>query len=175
MRGVACHRSVADIPQAVELTVVATPAPTVPGVIEECGRAGIRHAVVITAGFSEMGAQGAVLEGAVLEGALLESARRHGLRLIGPNCLGIMRSAIGLNATFARGNAAPDPLGMISQSGAICTAMLDWARPNGVGFSSVVRSISSAMQTRRAMTPQCRPALQTRKSTACSRFSRRRR
>jgi acetyltransferase len=112
--GVACYRSVADLPQAVELAVIATPAPTVPGVIEECGRAGIKRAVVITAGFSEMG-----VEGAALERTLLENARRHGLRVIGPNCLGIMRPGIGLNATFARGNAAAGPLGIISQSGAI--------------------------------------------------------
>ena len=139
VREVPCYGSVADLPQAVELAVVATPAPTVPGVIEECGRAGIKHAVVITAGFSEMGAQGAVFEREVLE-----NARRHGLRLLGPNCLGIMRPAIGLNATFARGNAASGPLGIISQSGAICTALLDWARPNGIGFSSVVSLGGSA-------------------------------
>jgi acetyltransferase len=139
VRGVACYRSVAELPQAVELAVIATPAATVPSVIEECGRAGIKRAVVITAGFAEIGA-----EGAALERALLENARRHGVRLIGPNCLGIMRPALGLNATFARGNAAPGPLGIISQSGAICTALLDWARPNKIGFSSVVSLGGSA-------------------------------
>ena len=139
VHGVTCYRSIAELPSAVELAVVATPAATVPSVIQECGRVGIRHAVVITAGFSETGA-----EGTALEQTLLANAQRYGLRLIGPNCLGIMRPAIGLNATFARGNAASGPLGIISQSGAICTALLDWARPNGIGFSSVVSLGGSA-------------------------------
>jgi acetyltransferase len=137
--GVTCYATVAELPHAVELAVVATPAAAVPSVIEACGRAGIRHAVVITAGFSEVGPAGAVLER-----ALLENAQRHGLRLIGPNCLGIMRPAVGLNATFARGKAASGPLGLVSQSGAVCTALLDWARPNGIGFSSVISLGGSA-------------------------------
>jgi acetyltransferase len=69
---------------------------------------------------------------------LLENARRHRLRLVGPNCLGLMRPALGLNATFARGATLAGSIGLVAQSGAVCTAMLDWARPNGVGFSSVV-------------------------------------
>ena len=89
--------------------------------------------VVITAGFSEVGP-----EGARLERELLENARRHRVRVIGPNCLGVMRPGVGLNATFARGNALPGSLGLVSQSGALCTAMLDWATPNKIGFSSVI-------------------------------------
>jgi acetyltransferase len=131
--GVPCFPSVDKLPQRVDLAVIATPAPTVPGVIDECGRAGVRAAVVITAGFSETGPAGAKLER-----ALLESARRHGVRVIGPNCLGILRPALGMNATFARSRVVPGSLGLISQSGAVCTAMLDWAEPGGVGFSSVV-------------------------------------
>ena len=133
VHGIACHPSIGKVPQRIDLAVIATPAATVPGVIEECGDAGVRAAVVITAGFSETGPQGARLER-----ALLENARRHRLRVIGPNCLGLMRPEIGLNATFARGASLAGSLGLISQSGAVCTAMLDWAHPNGVGFSSVV-------------------------------------
>jgi len=131
--GVPCYDSVGALPRRVDLAVVATPAPTVPGVIGECGRAGVRAAVVITAGFSETGP-----EGSKLERALLENARRHSVRLIGPNCLGILRPGLGLNAAFARGTALPGSIGLVSQSGAVCAAMLDWAVPNGIGFSSVV-------------------------------------
>jgi acetyltransferase len=133
VHGIACHPSIAKVPQRIDLAVIATPAASVPAVIEECGEAGVRAAVVITAGFSEAGPQGARLER-----ALLENARRYRLRVIGPNCLGLMRPEIGLNATFARGSVQPGTIGLISQSGAVCTAMLDWARPNGIGFSSVV-------------------------------------
>lgn len=139
VRGVKCYRSIAEVRHPVDLAVVATPPVTVPGIIEECGRAGAHSAIVITAGFSEVGK-----EGAVLERALLASAKRYGLRLLGPNCLGLMRPGIGLNATFAHGNAKPGSLAIVSQSGAICTAILDWARPNGVGFSSVVSLGGSA-------------------------------
>jgi acetyltransferase len=133
VNGLPCVASVADLPYPVDLAVIATPARTVPDVIEECGRAGIRAAVVITAGFSETGP-----EGAALEKRLLENARRHGVRVMGPNCLGLMRPPIGLDATFARGGALSGSLALVSQSGAVCTAMLDWAKPSGVGFSSVI-------------------------------------
>ena len=133
VRGVPCFASVGQLPHAVDLAVIATPAATVPGVIDECGRAGIRAAVVITAGFRETGP-----EGAALERELLAAARRHGVRLLGPNCVGLMRPPVGLNATFARGQALPGTLALLSQSGAVCTAMLDWATPEGVGFSSVI-------------------------------------
>lgn len=133
VQGVQCFPAIDRVPQRVELAVVATPARTAPAIIAACGEAGVRAAVVISAGFAESGA-----EGAGLERALVETAHRHRMRLIGPNCLGIMRPEIGLNATFAHGQALQGSLGLISQSGAICTAMLDWARPNGVGFSSVI-------------------------------------
>jgi acetyltransferase len=131
--GVPCVPAIGKVPQRVDLAVIATPAATVPDIVEQCGRAGVRAAVVISAGFSEAG-----LPGAKLERAVLENARRHRVRIVGPNCLGLMRPALGLNATFARGAALPGSLGLVAQSGAVCTAMLDWARPNGVGFSSVV-------------------------------------
>jgi acetyltransferase len=133
VHGVPCFPAIGKVPARVDLAVIATPASTVPDIIEQCGRSGVRAAAVISAGFSETGPAGAKLER-----ALLENARRHHLRLVGPNCLGLMRPALGLNATFARGAALPGALGLVAQSGAVCTAMLDWARPNGVGFSSVV-------------------------------------
>lgn len=133
VHGVPCFNAIGKVPARVDLAVIATPAATVPDIIEQCGKAGVRAAVVISAGFSETGPAGAKLER-----ALLENARRHRLRLVGPNCLGLMRPSLGLNATFARGAALPGALGLVAQSGAVCTAMLDWARPNGIGFSSVV-------------------------------------
>jgi acetyltransferase len=133
VRGVPCFPSVGKLPQPVDLAIIVTPPKTVPGVIEACGQFGIRAAVVITAGFSEVGG-----EGAELERALLAAARRHRVRVLGPNCLGLMRPPLGLNATFARGNALPGSLALLSQSGAVCTALLDWATPSGIGFSSVI-------------------------------------
>ncbi|MBX3665917.1 MAG: GNAT family N-acetyltransferase [Burkholderiales bacterium] len=133
VQGVPCFPDIGAVPRQVDLAVVATPPQTVPQLMAECGLAGVRAAVVITAGFSETGEAGARLERAALD-----NARRHGVRIIGPNCLGIMRPGIGLNATFARGNGLPGGLGLVSQSGAVCTAMLDWALPNRIGFSSVV-------------------------------------
>ena len=133
VRGIKCYASVAALPEVVDLAVISTPAETVPGLVDECGRAGIRAVLVISAGFGETGSRGAALEAQVLQ-----NARRHGVRMIGPNCLGILRPEIGLNAAFARGTVTPGGLGLVSQSGAVCTAMLDWATPNGIGFSSVI-------------------------------------
>jgi acetyltransferase len=133
VQGVPCFPSVGRVPRRLDLAVIATPAATVPQIIEQCGQAGVHSAVVISAGFAEAGPAGAKLER-----AMLENARRYRLRIVGPNCLGLMRPELGLNATFARGTALPGSLGLVAQSGAVCTAMLDWARPNKVGFSSVV-------------------------------------
>jgi acetyltransferase len=133
VRSIACFPALAALPEAVDLAIVATPAATVPGLIEECGMKGIRHVVVLSAGFAEAGE-----EGVRRERELLEAARRHGVRVLGPNCVGLMRPHLGLDATFARGGAIPGSLGLVSQSGAVCTALLDWARPNGIGFSSVI-------------------------------------
>jgi len=132
VHGIPCFATIGDVPRRVDLAVIATPAATVPEVVNACGEAGVRAAVVVSAGFSESGPAGAKLER-----ALLENARRHRLRVLGPNCLGIQRPDIGVNATFARGHALPGSLGLISQSGAVCTAMVDWATPNGVGFSCI--------------------------------------
>ena len=135
------HRSYASIdaiPQAIDLAVIATPAPTVPEILEECGRREVKAAVILSAGFGEGDGAG---RGA--ERQVLERARMYGIRLVGPNCLGVMRPSIGLNATFSKGGAKPGNLALVSQSGALCTAILDWALPNDVGFSSIV-SLGSA-------------------------------
>ncbi|MFA5242510.1 MAG: bifunctional acetate--CoA ligase family protein/GNAT family N-acetyltransferase [Sulfuricella sp.] len=139
IQGRKAYTSIADIGQAVELAVIATPPQTVPDIIEACGKHGVKAAVIITAGFGETGPQGQVLEKAVLD-----NAHRYGIRLIGPNCLGVMRPSIGLNATFNKGGANSGKLAFVSQSGALCTAILDWAQSNDVGFSSVVSMGSSA-------------------------------
>ena len=122
-----------DLPARVDLAVVATPARTVPQIVREAGAAGVRAAVVLTSGFAETGTAGRRLQD-----ELLAAAREAGVRLLGPNCIGVMRTDAGLNATFARGNALAGPLALVSQSGAICGAILDWATRAGVGFSSVV-------------------------------------
>jgi len=139
VQGRKAYPSISRIGEPVELVVIATPPHTVPDIIEDCGKHGVKAAVIITAGFGETGA-----EGQALERAVLENARRYGIRLIGPNCLGVMRPGIGLNATFNKGGANTGHLAFVSQSGALCTAILDWAHTNDVGFSSVVSMGSSA-------------------------------
>ena len=138
VQGKRAYASIADINEPVELAVIATPPQTVPGIIEACGIHGVKAAVIITAGFGEVGAAGIALEK-----ELLEAAHRYKIRLIGPNCLGVMRPSIGLNATFNKGGANTGNIAFVSQSGALCTAILDWAQHNDVGFSSVVSMGSS--------------------------------
>jgi acetyltransferase len=127
------YPSLTRLPAAVDVAVIATPARVVPQVIAEAGAAGIRAAVVLSSGFREAGPQGAALEAQVLA-----AAKRGGVRVLGPNCLGIMRTETGLNATFARTPALAGRLALVSQSGAICGAILDWAHGADIGFSSVV-------------------------------------
>jgi acetyltransferase len=131
--GIKAYKTVSDLPESVDLAVVVTPAATVPGILGECLDVGIRGAIVISAGFKEHGEQGKELERQILE-------RIHGtgLRLIGPNCLGVMNPITGLNATFASNIARPGNVAFISQSGALCTAILDWAQKEMVGFSAFV-------------------------------------
>jgi acetyltransferase len=138
IQGVKAFVSLAQIGEPVELAVIATPASTVPDIIEQCGKHQVKAAVIITAGFGETGEAGKALERRVLE-----AAQHYGVRLIGPNCLGVMRPDIGLNATFNKGSAINGNLAFVSQSGALCTAILDWAQANDVGFSSVVSLGSS--------------------------------
>jgi acetyltransferase len=138
VQGQKSYATIGAVGEPVELVVVATPPKTVPGIIEECGIHGVKAAVIITAGFGEVGE-----EGAALERKMMEAAHQYNIRLIGPNCLGIMRPSIGLNATFNKGSANIGNIALISQSGALCTAILDWATLNDVGFSSVVSMGSS--------------------------------
>jgi acetyltransferase len=131
--GIKAYKDVASVPDAVDLAVVAVPAATVPGVIGECVAAGVKGAVVLSAGFREVGP-----EGARLEAQVVEQARRGRMRIVGPNCMGVMRPHGGLNATFAPRAARPGSVGYISQSGALDMAVLDWSRKENVGFSAFV-------------------------------------
>ena len=127
------YKSIRDVPQPVDLAVIATPAATVTQIIAECVEARARSAVVISAGFKERGA-----EGAALEQQIKEQLQRSSLRLIGPNCLGIMNPSIGLNATFAKDPPLAGNVAFLSQSGALLSAILDWSHREQVGFSTVV-------------------------------------
>jgi acetyltransferase len=137
--GIKAYPTVSDISEAIDLAVITTPAKTVPGIIKECVERGIKGAIIISAGFKETGP-----EGVELERQIMEHARKGNMRIIGPNCLGVMNPVSGLNATFATRIARPGNVGFISQSGALCTAVLDWSLQNNVGFSSFV-SIGSML------------------------------
>jgi acetyltransferase len=137
--GIKAYPSVAAVPEAVDLAVVVTPAVTVPGIVRECVEAGVKGAIIISAGFKETGQAGAELERQVLE-----LARQGRMRIVGPNCLGVMNPTTGLNATFASTIARRGSVGFISQSGALCTAILDWSLRENVGFSAFV-SIGSML------------------------------
>jgi acetyltransferase len=128
-----CHASLTDIEEEIDLAVIATPAETVGGIIRDCGQAGISSAIVLSAGFGETGA-----DGKAVEAALLDTARRHGVRLLGPNCLGLVRPAINMNATFLEAAPPAGSLALVSQSGALCSAIADWAGPHHLGFSTMV-------------------------------------
>src|SRR5436190_669455 len=131
--GVKAYASISDIPEPVDLAVIITPPPSIPGLIRECGENGVQGAIVISAGFKEIGP-----EGAELERQLLVEAQKANIRIIGPNCLGVMSPLSGMNATFATTVARPGSVGFISQSGALCTAVLDWSLKEMVGFSAFV-------------------------------------
>jgi acetyltransferase len=131
--GLTCYPHVAAIPGGVELAVIVTPARTVPGIVKQCADSGVQGAIIISAGFRETGESGMLLEQEILR-----EARRGNVRLVGPNCLGVMNPHAQLNATFASSMARPGHLGLISQSGAICTAILDWSQRENVGFSAFV-------------------------------------
>jgi len=131
--GIKAYPNIGAVPEQVDLAVVVTPAPTVPGVIRECVEAGVKGAIIISAGFKEIGPAGAELEAQILE-----HARRGSMRIIGPNCLGVMCPPTGLNATFASAMARRGSVGFISQSGALCTAVLDYSLRENMGFSAFV-------------------------------------
>lgn len=120
VQGVHCYPDLASVPEAVDLAVIATPAPTVPALIADCAVRGVPAAIIISAGFSELGAEGRVLEAKI-------RAARGKMRIIGPNCLGVIHPPSNLNASFAASMARPGRVALLSQSGAICTSILDWA------------------------------------------------
>jgi acetyltransferase len=128
-----CFNTLSEAGRSVDTAVIVAPAAAVPDIIIDCGDCGVSAAIVISAGFREAGPQGAALEA-----EMLSRARRHNLRILGPNCLGVIRTDIGLNATFGIGNVLPGRIAIVSQSGALCTAILDWAAANDVGFSSLI-------------------------------------
>jgi acetyl coenzyme A synthetase (ADP forming)-like protein len=127
------YPSVKEIPGPVDWAVIAVPARLVPEVMEECGEKDVRLAIIVTAGFKEIGE-----EGAALEERITTIARRYGIRIIGPNCLGVMMPHMGINATFDPVSPKPGPVAFISQSGAIITTVVDWSLPEEFGFSTVI-------------------------------------
>ncbi len=137
--GVKAYADITAIPAPIDLAVIATPAPTVPQVIRQCNAAGVKGAIILSAGFKEIGAVGIELEQEILA-----EARRHQMRIVGPNCLGLMSPHNNFNATFASAIARPGNVGFISQSGALCTSILDWSFRENVGFSAFV-SIGSML------------------------------
>ncbi|WP_338865448.1 bifunctional acetate--CoA ligase family protein/GNAT family N-acetyltransferase [Myxococcus stipitatus] len=131
--GIRAWPSLRALPEPVDLAVIVTPAPAVPDVIRECAELGVQGAIIISAGFKETGEAGARLEREILQ--IAQAAR---MRIIGPNCLGVMRPPTGFNATFAGAMARPGNVAFISQSGALLTAILDWSLREAVGFSAFV-------------------------------------
>ncbi len=131
--GVKAYPRISEAPEKVDLAVLATPPETVPDLISECVDSGVKGAIILTAGFKEIGPAGLQLEEQVLM-----NARRGAMRIIGPNCLGVMSPLTGLNATFAVGMAKAGNVAFISQSGALCTAVLDWSLRELVGFSCFI-------------------------------------
>ncbi|MEM1586677.1 MAG: bifunctional acetate--CoA ligase family protein/GNAT family N-acetyltransferase [Candidatus Bathyarchaeia archaeon] len=133
IQGITAYPSIKRIPWQVDLAVIATPAHVVPEVVEECGEAGVIGIIIVSSGFRETDQRGRALEEEILR---IKS--RFGLRIIGPNCLGVIRPSIKMNATFANKVVRPGNIAFISQSGAICASVLDWAEAANVGFSVVV-------------------------------------
>jgi acetyltransferase len=139
VQGENAYSSLDDIDEIVDLVVVATPASGIPEIVEACGERGVKMMLILSAGFREIGK-----EGRRLEDQVTQLVKQYGIRLMGPNCLGLIRPDIGLNITFGNNNAQPGNLALVSQSGAICTAILDWAQANDIGFSAVVSTGISA-------------------------------
>lgn len=131
--GLKAYPDLNSIPEELDLVVISTPAPSVPNIVRQCGEKGVTSVIIITAGFSELGD-----EGKHLQQEVLDIAHRYGIRLIGPNCLGVVRPSGQLNATFGDGTVKDGSLALLSQSGAVCTAILDWAKSQDIGFSTVV-------------------------------------
>ncbi len=131
--GIPAFESIAQVPAPVDLAVIILPSKFVPSVVEECGKAGVGGLVIISAGFQEAGE-----EGKKMVAEILKTSRKYGMRIVGPNCLGIINPKLGMNATFANRMALPGNIAFISQSGALCSSILDWACEQSVGFSHFV-------------------------------------
>ena len=132
--GIPCFPNIASLPKTADLGVICAAAAQVPGLVRECGEAGIRGLIIVSAGFRETGPAGLALE----ESILTEARRFEGLRIIGPNCLGIISPGLPLNASFAGAMPRPGHVAFVSQSGALCTSVLDWAAEEKLGFSHFV-------------------------------------
>jgi acetyltransferase len=133
IQGHKAYPDLESVGQPIDLAVVATPAATVPAIVEECGNQGVKAMIILSAGFREVGPAGKALETKVRD-----IARSYGIRFLGPNCLGLIRPSLGLNATFGNNSATEGGIALVSQSGALCTAILDWAENRDVGFSAVI-------------------------------------
>ena len=129
----ACYPSLNALDKQIDLALIATPAESVPGILDQCGNYGVQVAVVHSAGFGEHGERGVALQE-----KMVEAARRNRIRVLGPNCIGVMRPQHGLNASVGEELARRGNIALVSQSGAICTAMIDWSGPRKVGYSAVV-------------------------------------
>lgn len=133
IQGVQAYPSVTDLPKVVDLAIISTPAQTVPDILEQCGKKGIKGILIISAGFKEIGP-----EGVALEKKLLDIKEKYKLRIVGPNCVGFVVPYLNLNATFIGSMPDKGNIALFSQSGAVCGAILDWAQASKVGFSSFI-------------------------------------
>ena len=132
VQGLKAYAAISDIDHPIDLVVIAIPAAAIPGVMHECGEHGVGAAVVLSAGFAEIGRRGQFLQNEIVD-----IARTHDIPLVGPNCLGVIRPRVGLNVTFAKSSPKSGQVALVAQSGAFCTALLDWADSSGFGFSAV--------------------------------------
>lgn len=132
--GIPCYKDVRSLPRTPDLGVICSPSAEVPGQVRECGEAGVHGVIIMSAGFRETGPEGAALEERVRQ----EASRFPDLRILGPNCLGVILPALRLNCSFAGGMPKAGGIAFISQSGALCTSVLDWAIEGKIGFSAFV-------------------------------------
>ncbi len=133
VQGLTCYKSIDELENPIDLAIVATPTASVISVIHQCGANGVNSMIIHSSGFGECGERGQKLEK-----SLVETARHHGIHVLGPNCLGLIRPDIGLEASYLNTLAPKGRLALVSQSGALCTAIMDWAKPHKMGFSTVV-------------------------------------
>jgi acetyltransferase len=136
--GVHAYQDISSLPAVPDLAVICTPAKTVPGILAELGERGTRAAVVLSAGFHES------VDGQTLKQSMLDAAKPHNLRILGPNCVGLLIPSLGLNASFAHTNSLTGNIAVVSQSGALCTTILDWAKSRNIGFSYFISLGDSA-------------------------------